>query len=359
MNTSQVTDRSVDLLLQELSRIDGNVLLVADENWCQADWLSAVNATAGKVTLVSNRFDIARDAKAAGIPSYFNDFDFSDFPPSHFDALLFRISKERASSHHVINQAAVLLKPDSELLLSGEKNEGIKTYVKQACQLFGDKTSTQKNGLSYLASVSLRSANASLLDDKNYPQLRPITVNLQMSTDRQYISKPGIFGWNKIDRGSAFLIQHLSPFLSRYDNTPRSLLDLGCGYGYLGCEASRHPFTSITATDNNAAALAAAKENFSQLSHPDCQVVAADAGDQLNQLFDTILCNPPFHQGFTVDDALSVKFLYNTKRLLSSIGQALFVVNSFIPLEYKAKQYFRHADILANNGSFKLVALRQ
>lgn len=80
MNTSQVTDRSVDLLLQELFRIDGNVLLVADENWCQADLLSAINATAGKVTLISNRFDIARDAKAAGIPSHFNDFDFLTFP---------------------------------------------------------------------------------------------------------------------------------------------------------------------------------------------------------------------------------------------------------------------------------------
>jgi 16S rRNA (guanine1207-N2)-methyltransferase len=359
MNTSQVIDRSVDLLLQELSQIDGNLLLVADENWCQADWLSAISASAGEVTLISNRFDIARDAKAAGISSYFNDFDFSDFPPSHFDAMLFRISKERASSHHVINQASVLLKPEGGLLLSGEKNEGIKTYVKQACQLFGDKTSTKKKGLSYLASISLHSANANLLEDKNYPRLRPITVNLQMDADRQYISKPGIFGWNKIDRGSAFLIEHLSQFLSRYDKAPESLLDLGCGYGYLACEASRHPFTSITATDNNATALAAAKENLAQLSHPNCQVIAADAGDQLNQLYDTILCNPPFHQGFTVDDDLSMKFLYNSKQLLSSIGQALFVVNSFIPLEYKAKQYFRHADILANNGAFKLVALRQ
>lgn len=359
MTTSQVTDRSVDLLLQELSQINGNVLLVADENWGQADWLSAINATTANVTLISNRFDIARDAKAAGILSYFNDFDFSDFLPSHFDALFFRISKERASSHHVINQAAALLKAEGKLLLSGEKNEGIKTYVRQACQLFGDKASTQKNGLSYFASISLHSADANQLDDKNYPRLRPITVQLRMDADKQYVSKPGIFGWNKIDRGSAFLIDHLPQFLSRYDDVPRSLLDLGCGYGYLSCEASHHPFTSITATDNNAAALAATNENLAQLSHPDFQVTAADAGDHLNQLFDTILCNPPFHQGFTVDDDLSVKFLYNTKRLLSSAGQALFVVNSFIPLEYKAQQYFAQVNILANNGAFKLVALSQ
>jgi 16S rRNA (guanine1207-N2)-methyltransferase len=42
---------------------------------------------------------------------------------------------------------------------------------------------------------------------------------------------------------------------------------------------------------------------------------------------------------------------------LNRSGQALFVVNNFIPLEQKAKAYFRYIDVLANNGSFKLVAL--
>ena len=136
-------------------------------------------------------------------------------------------------------------------------------------------------------------------------------------------------------------------------------MDLGCGYGYLGCEASRYPFTSITSTDNNAAALAASKENFAYLPHSNHQVIAADAGDQLDQEFDTILCNPPFHQGFTVDDGMNIKFLSNSKRLLSSSGQALFVVNAFIPLEHTATQYFAQVNVLANDGAFKLVALSQ
>jgi 16S rRNA (guanine1207-N2)-methyltransferase len=56
---------------------------------------------------------------------------------------------------------------------------------------------------------------------------------------------------------------------------------------------------------------------------------------------------------------MAVKFLSAAKRLLANTGQALFVVNNFIPLEHKAKDYFRYIEVLANSGSFKLVALSQ
>ncbi|MBT5796341.1 MAG: methyltransferase, partial [Porticoccaceae bacterium] len=57
------------------------------------------------------------------------------------------------------------------------------------------------------------------------------------------------------------------------------------------------------------------------------------------------------------DGDMSDKFLRATKRLLSSSGRALFVVNTFIPLERSAKKHFRSVEVLANNGSFKLIAL--
>jgi 16S rRNA (guanine1207-N2)-methyltransferase len=104
--------------------------------------------------------------------------------------------------------------------------------------------------------------------------------------------------------------------------------------------------------------LAATAFNFKGLDI-DTQVIAGDAGDKIDQRFDTVLCNPPFHQGFAIDGDMSVKFLSATKRLVASTGQALFVVNTFIPLEQKAKAYFRYIEVLANNGSFKLVALSQ
>ena len=103
----------------------------------------------------------------------------------------------------------------------------------------------------------------------------------------------------------------------------------------------------------------AAENNFLKLLNVEYQVIAANVGDQLEQHFDTILCNPPFHQGFAMDDDLGVRFLQASQRLLATAGHALFVVNTFIPLEHKAKAHFGQVDVVANNGSFKLVALSQ
>jgi 16S rRNA (guanine1207-N2)-methyltransferase len=351
---SKIQDKSIDLLISQLALASGRWLIVADENWPQAIWPSINNSQQCAVTAVTNRIDIARAAQLANIDCHFNDFDFSMLNPASFDGMIYRVSKERATSHHVINQATKLLKPNASLVLAGEKNDGLKSYVKQAGKLFADPVNAEKNGKAYIASITLNPTENEALNDKHYPQLRPV----QLSDKLCLQSKPGIFGWDKIDRGSAFLIDHLPQFLKGYKNAPQSLLDLGCGYGYIAYSAGQFGFNRIMATDNNAAALSAVEENLKVLKGIEWDQLASDAGDAIQEQFDTILCNPPFHSGFSVDDQLAIKFLSQTKRLLNRSGQALFVVNTFIPLEHKAKAYFEQVKILANNGSFKLISLK-
>ena len=351
-----MNDQSVELLVQQLSHTEGKCLIIADENWATASWNTVAHSGSSSRTLFSNRYEIALSATQAGIESHFNDFDFSALDPASFDSILFRVSKERPVSHYIINKASELLKPNGVLLLSGEKNDGVKTYTDHACKLFGDKCKPQKQGNYYLASVTKYSVSNKRLDDKDYLNLRLISRSDELLLQ----SKPGIFGWNKIDQGSAFLIQQLPAFLQPYsaDNTPRSLLDLGCGYGYLSCAASLHGFQQITATDNNAAALKACEENFGALNI-NGSVISGDAGSQINAQFDTIICNPPFHQGFNIDSALTEKFLNASKRLLAPSGKALFVVNNFIALEKKARDYFANVEEVARSGSFKLIKVSQ
>ena len=241
------------------------------------------------------------------------------------------------------------------MLLSGEKSDGLKTYADQACKLFGDSSKPQKNGNYYLATITRHSVGNKPLDDTDYSKLRAIKSNEETPLQ----TKPGIFGWNNFDQGSAFLIQHLPAFLQSFgENPPQSLLDLGCGYGYLSCAASQHGFQQLSATDNNAAALNACRENFAALDI-DGEVIAGDAGSQVNERFDAIICNPPFHQGFNIDSALTEKFLSASKRLLTAEGKALFVVNNFIPLEKKAVDYFSEVEEIARSGSFKLIRASQ
>ena len=350
----RVVDKSIDLLINQLASATGHWLIVADENWSQAIWSTIPKSNQRTIRVITNRFDVAQAVKQAAIDCQFCDFDFSALNPASFDGVLYRVSKERATSHYVINQTVKILKPRATLVLAGEKNDGLKSYVKQAGKLFSNPVNAKKNGTAYIASLTLNATENDPLNDKNYPQLRSI----QLSDNLCLQSKPGIFGWDKIDRGSAFLIDHLPQFLSSFKNAPQTLLDLGCGYGYIALSASQYGFNRLLATDNNAAAILAAQKNLDSLTTIESSVLATDAGDGIDEQFDTILCNPPFHSGFSIDDQLAVKFLSQTQRLLNRSGQALFVVNTFIPLEHKAKSFFERIDVVANNGSFKLISLK-
>ena len=79
------SDQSVSLLLNELKTVNGHFLLVADENWDSVNWADILNYSSCNVSIISNRYDIAKKAKAASISTYFNDLDFSGFKPKSFD----------------------------------------------------------------------------------------------------------------------------------------------------------------------------------------------------------------------------------------------------------------------------------
>jgi 16S rRNA (guanine1207-N2)-methyltransferase len=348
-----LTDQSVSLLLEQIRTANGNFLIVADENWGSVHWTKLLEHSSCSITVISNRFDIAEESKSASISTYFNDLDFSDLELRSFDGILFRVSKERASTHHVINQSVSLLKLGAPLILSGEKNDGLKNYVEKASMLFGAPSTPTKFGNQYLAKIIVREPNnKKILNDSNYSSIRPVEAlsNYGLS------SKPGIFGWNKIDRGSAFFVNHLPILMSRFKYSPRTLLDLGCGYGFLSAQARSFDIKKVTATDNNAAALTAVRANFKN-SEQSIEVIASNAGNVITKKFDAIWCNPPFHKGFMINGDLTSKFLQATSRLLTPNGQAFYVVNSFIPLEKKARGLFKFTELVTNNDSFKIIAL--
>ena len=323
-------------------------LWIADEN--ALHHIAAVPPSPA-LQLLSNRFDVANIARHAGHRCLFNDFACGDFTPGSFQRVVFQVAKEKAVNHHLVNTAQWLLPVGGELVMSGQKQEGIKSLFEKSKSLLGSG-SWEKHGASYLGTLTKQhTSNANPLDDQDYRTLR-----LTHTDALDFWSKPGLFGWNKIDEGSAFLIEHLPVFLASFAAAPSSMLDLGCGYGYLTLMSRELPLQQRFATDNNAAALLATQKNAEHYQMP-VTVLAADGADSLQHTVDMILCNPPFHQGFSHDNALTAKFLQHAKRLLKPAGKALFVVNSFIGIETLAATLFARVECLANNRRFKLLAL--
>ncbi len=351
-----MTDNSFSLIAPVLRNTRVKTLWVADEN-VTAD-VAAV-APHSNLLLVTNRFDLFQSANSAGLECGFSDYDFSNFADASFDQVVYRVSKERPVVHHVINQAWRLLKDGGQLLLAGEKNDGIKGYVEKAGKLLGDRQPARKSGNCYNA--ELRKHNnwqaEQQLDDKNYNTLRAV-LELDGPEPVTVLSKPGVYGWNKEDQGSRLLMDTAAALYAK-GGYPGSVIDLGCGYGYLTLRTRHWPTLSRAATDNNAAAIQSAETNFRNAG----LVVALtpdDCGQQISSRFELVLCNPPFHQGFDTSSELTRTFLRQSARLLDrsqANAHALLVVNQFIALETLGLDYFRKAEVLDSDRQFKVVRL--
>lgn len=354
-------DKAFALLEPHLRNGDQSCLLVADENLGAAPF-NAIDAT---VEIISNRFDIALTAQAAGLQARFSDFDFSGYPSNHFVRVCYRLSKEKAVVEHVIGQATRILRVGGELVLCGAKNEGIRRFAKYAAQLLSGRQDIRKTGSLYLAHITKHHDEPGIQPPADeYGHILPVEVDLaalglppvQGRTRITLSSKAGMFGAGRIDAGSALLTRALPEFFAGFVQPPRSLLDLGCGCGYLGICASGFGMDRIVATDNCAAAIEICKINAASLCLS-MEVIADNCAQSINERFDALLCNPPFHQGFKVNSDLGERFLQAAARRLKPEGRALFVVNQFIALEKLASRYFANIDVTAPTPSFKLVAL--
>lgn len=351
-------------LLQLLRRADTAqpTLLVLDENTAQLP-----RNPFAQVQVICNRCDAQTMAQAQGWPSRFCDFEFDPAALPGCSQALYRISKEKRVVEHVLQSLWALLPVGGTLLCAGYKNEGIKTFAKRMQAAWQCEVSLERGDLQLHCYHIVKTGSAAEpLNSEDYHALLPIgSLNGQL-----LLSKPGIFAWDRFDVGSSFLLEHLREFLQGSalatvdaPDTANALnnesaLDLGCGYGLLAVTLLQAGFGRVVATDNNAAAVRACADNLQRLhGSSEVAVIAADCADGIDERFDLILCNPPFHQGFDVAQDLTDRFLAATRRLLKPRGRALFVVNSFIPLERKAAGLFAQVQLLSDNHRFKLVAL--
>jgi len=344
-------DGAYHYLIQQLSQTTGSAVWFAEES-CR-DYLPMLTAFKDRLQLLTSRVDIYNAAQALQLSAHINDacWPSAQLQSAPIQTCFIRIAKEKPWVHHVINQARQHLPLGGQLYMAGHKQEGIKTYAEKAAALFNGQQKALKNGDFYSIALSQSAQPAqALLADDDYAQLRPI-FNLQ---EQAVLSKPGIYGWDKIDQGSELLVAVVS---SEPLTNITNCLDLGCGYGYLTLATHHLNWGLRTCTDNNSAAIEACARNCTSFNISG-QCVLADCGEGIPERFDLILCNPPFHQGFNIDNQLTQRFLQAAAKRLNANGSAYFVVNQFIPLERKACDYFKHCELKASNGRFKVLRLR-
>ncbi|HXD37487.1 MAG TPA: class I SAM-dependent methyltransferase [Rhodanobacter sp.] len=171
-----------------------------------------------------------------------------------------------------------------------------------------------------------------------------------------YVSRPGLFAWDRIDRASALLAEHLPPDLRG------RVADLGAGYGYLACQViARCPqVDALDLYEAEARALEPAQINLARAQRASGREVAVsvhwhDVTRGLPQRCNAIVSNPPFHQGRADLPELGRAFIASAADALVPDGRLLLVANRHLPYEATLGARFREVRALATQDGFKVI----
>ena len=161
-------------------------------------------------------------------------------------------------------------------------------------------------------------------------------------------TRPDVFSPRWADRGTLAM-------LNRVELTPADrVLDLGCGYGLVGIAAAKVIGQDrVTMVDNDPHAVELAKANACANGVPGIRI---ECGDGLAAVpdaeFSLILCNPPFHEGFSTPK----RFIDEGFRRLTVGGKMVMVVKRLTWYRNRLAAVFGGVRVMEDEGYYVLMA---
>lgn len=131
-------------------------------------------------------------------------------------------------------------------------------------------------------------------NDKNLKsEIRELSYNYNSSFFIFY-SDNGVFSKNNIDYGSKLLIE---AYLKENDINEKRVLDVGCGYGFLGIMVSRVINSYVEMIDINSRAVHLTKMNIKRYKDFKGKTYVSNIYENVEGKYDIIITNPPIRIG--------------------------------------------------------------
>ena len=111
--------------------------------------------------------------------------------------------------------------------------------------------------------------------------------------DLTFYSDNGVFSKDKLDFGSALL---LDTIFNNVKDENLKVLDVGCGYGFIGISIAKILKGIVTMCDVNKRALHLVKKNCLE-NNIEAEVLESNVYENVTDIYDLIITNPPIRAG--------------------------------------------------------------
>lgn len=245
---------------------------------------------------------------------------------------------------YAIAQALRALKPDGRLLVMAPKDRGGTRLAGDLTLLganFGETAKRHHRICQVVRPADLTAILAAIADGA--PRLDP---------DLGLWTQPGVFSWDRIDPGSALLIEALPPLAGKG-------ADLGCGLGLLAHKVlASKEVTDLALVDIDRRAIELVRRN---VDDPRVTVHWADLRGVEPALADLnfVVMNPPFHDAGAEDRALGAVFIRRAAGMLKKGGACWLVANRHLPYEKALAEHFSHVTPRGEGGGYKVYEARK
>lgn len=262
-----------------------------------------------------------------------------------FDVVLMLVTKQQEENRALLAQGMLRLRTGGLIVAAGANDAGGKRIEKDFAALGLVSAVDSKNKCRIVQARKDQDVNETLA------QQWIAQGSWQPILEGRFISRPGLFNWDRVDQGSSLLSEHV-PF----DLAGRGA-DFGCGYGFLSvhllnaCAGVAH----ITALDTDARAVEACRKN-TEFARERVSCIWHDltrAPDLQN--LDFIVMNPPFHEGVRTVSALGQAFITHAASCLKQGGVLYMVANTHLPYEDHLRALFSNMRELHKEKGFKII----
>ena len=161
-----------------------------------------------------------------------------------------------------------------------------------------------------------------------------------------FLSDNGVFSKDKVDYGSFLL---LDTFLKN-SKLKTKILDVGCGYGFIGITISKVLNTHVDMSDVNKRALHLTDRNIDK-NKVDAKTIESDGYSNIKDKYNVIITNPPVRAGKKV----LLDILVNAKEHLEKDGELWYVLRKDQGAKSMAKtlsEYYQVTNIDKSNGFY-------